>query len=205
MEQEIYRTKEEITRFFKKMNLVYLDRTRVAWEPLYEQKFHKSPYYKDNEETFNDIYNKYAQYIKKKYMAPVYIKKVGDKMGYGVFAKDPITKATFVGEYAGVVQVFDDTEDVGDKENGYSTDYSWYYLDEIEGGPVLEINGRREGNEMRFVNHSETPNLDVEHILFEGQWIIFFKAARNIKKDEQLFISYGEEYWEDGFRDLSIE
>jgi uncharacterized protein len=44
--------------------------------------------------------------------------------------------------------------------------------------------------------------VDVEHALIDGYWIIFFKAARKIKADEQLLISYGDAYWEDGWRDL---
>jgi len=32
--------------------------------------------------------------------------------------------------------------------------------------------------------------------------VLFFKTARKIRADEQLLISYGEAYWEEGYRDL---
>jgi hypothetical protein len=31
----------------------------------------------------------------------------------------------------------------------------------------------------------------------------FFKAKVDIKKDTQLLISYSEEYWEDGYREMA--
>lgn len=203
MKKEIYKTKDEILQFFEAQGLTYLQRTRVDWRPLFSQDFHKRSYFLDNREEFESIHSRYASLIKKKVMAPVYIKRVDEKVGYGVFAEKAIEKDAFIGEYTGVVQEHDEDEPEGDKEHGYPTDYSWYYLDDTKDGTVIEINGLREGNEMRFVNHSDTPNLDVEHVLIDRQWIIFFKANRNIKKDEQLFITYGEAYWEDGFRDLS--
>ena len=48
-ETEIYRTKEEIIQFFKDQGVEYLERTRVAWKPLFYQQFEKSPYYLENE------------------------------------------------------------------------------------------------------------------------------------------------------------
>jgi len=120
-----------------------------------------------------------------------------------VFAAEDINETDFIGEYAGVVQIGDSYEDWTDTSKGYETDFTWYYLDNIKGGPTLEINGRLEGNEMRFLNHGSEPNVSVEHTLLNNQWVLFFTADRDIKKDEQLLISYGEAYWEDGYRYLS--
>ena len=197
-----YRSKKDILRLFKENNLIYLERTRIAWKELLSIRLDKSPYYQENKAIFEELLEQYCACIKNNHMAPIYIKYIDADIGYGVFAAEDIGRDEFIGEYAGVVQIYDEDEDPGDAENGYATDYSWYYLDELENGPVLEINGKREGNEMRFVNHSTTPNVDVEHMLYDGQWIIFFKASRLIKKNEQLLISYGEEYWNDGFRDI---
>ncbi|MBU0995120.1 MAG: SET domain-containing protein-lysine N-methyltransferase [Proteobacteria bacterium] len=203
MNQKIYKTKDEIHQLFTESGLVYLKRTRVEWQPLLSKKLDKSPYYKENKETFEDLSKKYDRSVNNAEMAPVYIKWIDNGVGFGVFAAEDIKKDAFIGEYAGVVQVFDEDEETGDADKGYSTDYSWYYLDDIKDGPVLEINGKYEGNEMRFVNHGKKPNVDVEHMLHQGQWVIFFKASRKIRKNEQLLISYGEEYWNDGYRELA--
>jgi uncharacterized protein len=198
----IYREKEEILRFFQNRNVKYLERTRIGWVPLLGMNLENTPYYIENKILFQELSRRYQEDLEKNNMAPIYIKQVNRKLGVGVFAAEKIPKDSFIGEYTGVVQV--PTPNAGRKmgHGGYESDFSWYYLDQIEGAPELEINGRLEGNEMRFVNHSENFNVDVEHTLFHGHWVIFFKAARAIQKDEQLLISYGEKYWDNDLREI---
>jgi len=198
----MFKTKKEIRDFFKNQGVFYLQRTRVAWKPLLSKKLYKSDYYRENKDEFSLLKRRYAEKIDECHMAPVYIKEIDEDVGFGVFAAATIKKNEFIGEYTGVVQVPD--ENSGQETiNGYESDFSWYYLDKIDDGTILEINGRLEGNEMRFVNHGSEPNVDVEHMLYQRQWLIFFKAAHIILKDEQLLISYGEEYWDDGYRELT--
>jgi len=199
---EEYRTREEIIQFFKANGLVYLERTRVKWHPLLSMDLSKRDYYIGNKEYFEETGQKYAYLVEKSYVAPVYIKKIGNKVGYGVFAASELEKDEFIGEYTGVIQKAEEESGRELNEGGFESDYSWYYLEEIKQAPSLEINGRFESNELRYVNHSTRPNIDVEHLLINGYWILFFKAARKIKKDEQLLIDYGEAYWEDGWRQL---
>ena len=199
---EVYRTRAEIARFFKRNGLVYLERTRVAWRPLLSMDLSRRDYYLENRDSFEETSRRYAHFNKKSYMAPIYIRKINAKVGYGVFAGAELEKGAFIGEYTGVIQEAE--EDAGQEldDGGFESDYSWYYLEEIEQAPTLEINGRFEGNELRYVNHGRKPNVEVEHILVDGYWVLFFKAARKIRADEQLLISYGKAYWEDGYRDL---
>jgi uncharacterized protein len=198
----IYRKKEDILRFFQNQNVKYLERTRIGWAPLLTMNLENTPYYIENKKLFQDLSLRYQEDLEKNNMASIYIKQVNRKLGLGVFAAEKIPKDAFIGEYTGVVQV--PTSNAGREmgQGGYESDFSWYYLDQIEGAPELEINGRLEGNEMRFVNHSENYNVDVEHMLFHGHWVIFFKAARTIQKDEQLLISYGEKYWDNDLREI---
>ena len=110
--------------------------------------------------------------------------------GYGVFAGSELKKGAFLGEYTGVIQEAEEIAGQELDEGGFESDYSWYYLEEIEQAPTLEINGRFEGNELRYVNHGNEPNVDVEHALIDGYWVLFFKTARKINAEEQLLISY---------------
>ncbi len=199
---EVYRTRAEIARFFNKNGLVYLERTRVAWRPLLSMDLSRKDYYRENQDFFKQTYRRYGRLIKERYMAPVYIRRINDKVGYGVFAGSELDKGAFIGEYTGVIQEAEEKAGHELDEGGFESDYSWYYLEEIEQVPTLEINGRFEGNELRYVNHGNEPNVDVEHALINGYWVLFFKAARKIRADEQLLISYGDAYWEDGCRDL---
>ena len=199
---EIYRTRSEIVRFFRQNGLVYLKRSRVAWRPLLSMDLSERDYYLENQAFFDEVYERYAPLIKKSRMAPLYIREVDAKVGYGVFADRQLKKDTFIGEYTGVIQKAEEEAGRELDAGGFESDYSWYYLEELEEAPTLEINGRFEGNELRYVNHGDEPNVDVEHVLIDGHWVLFFKAARDIQADEQLLISYGEAYWEDGWRDL---
>jgi len=200
MSSEIIFGKEEILNFFKERKLVYLDRCRVEWTPLFNKKLNRSPYFIENKEEFIELDKRYGALIDRSEMAPVYIKRINEKVGFGLFAAAPLAKGDFIGEYTGVVRkTVDLTESFED--GSWETDFSWDYPDEV-GDAALEINGRIEGNELRFVNHGSECNLDVEHTLHEGLWVIFFVANRDIEKDEQLLVSYGEEYWTGGFREF---
>lgn len=200
----IYRSRKEILNFFKDSGIAYLERSRIAWRPLLAKALHQSPYFLENEAYFQELSLRYGEQIRRADKAPLYIAEVDHAVGYGVFAAADIEKEAFIGEYAGVVQRAEAEAGRALDAGGYESDYSWYYLDEVPGAPDLEINGRLEGNELRFVNHSDAPNLEVEHTLLEGQWVLFFTAARSIRKGEQLLISYGEAYWEDGWRDCEF-
>lgn len=198
MPSQVIEGKENIRKFFKEKNIQYLSRCRIEWEPLLKKKLWKSPYYKENKDEFFQLDTLYGNMIEQCAMASVYIDKVNDKIGYGLFAASPMKKGDFIGEYTGVVRKTVEITEAFDG-GGWETDFSWDYPDEVP-GVDLEINGRLEGNELRFVNHGQNCNLDVEHTLHKGQWVIFFIANRDIKVGEQLLVSYGEEYWNGGFR-----
>lgn len=201
-EKQIYRTKEDISRLFKALHIRYLNRTRVAWEPLIRMDLEKSPYYIENITEFQQLSKRYGAEIEGSVIAPIYIKKINDTIGHGVFAAETIQKYDFIGEYTGVIQKSDAYDD--HVEKGYESDFSWYFPDQIKDGPKLEINGRREGNEMRFLNHGDVSNVIVEHTLHNGLWVIFFKAAETIMPHEQLLIDYGEQYWDEDYRTKKV-
>lgn len=190
-----------IEEFFRQKNIEYLKRSRVEWSPLLKMKLNKSPYYQENLQEFLDLDVKYGNDIESSRIAPVYIEKVDEKIGYGLFALENLKKGEFIGEYTGVIRECVEVTETFD-DGSYETDFSWDYPDET-GKVTLEINGRLNGNELRFVNHDKNDNLAVEHTLHHGQWLIFFVANRDISAGEQLLVSYGEEYWSGGFRQIS--
>jgi SET domain-containing protein len=201
MTKNIIKGQEEVGAFFKDRNIVYLKRSRIEWQPLLKKKLHKSDYYITNIEEFRELDKRYGPDIENSTIAPVYIRKINDKIGFGLFAGEDLSEGDFIGEYTGVIRISEEMTETFE-DGSYETDFSWDYPDET-GDVELEINGRQEGNELRFVNHNQNYNLNVEHTLHKGQWLIFFVAKRDIKADEQLFVSYGDEYWSGGFRELS--
>ncbi len=191
----------QVEEFFREKNIEYLKRSRIEWKPLLTMKLHKSPYYKENRQEFLNLDARYGKDIDSSRIAPVYIQKIDDKIGYGLFALKNLKKGDFIGEYTGVIRECEEVTETFD-DGSYETDFSWDYPDET-GKVILEINGRLNGNELRFVNHDKNDNLAVEHTLHDGQWLIFFVANRDISTGEQLLVSYGEEYWSGGFRQVS--
>lgn len=136
-----------------------------------------------------------AEYLKKciakEYQAPIYVKWVDDVVGYGVFAKVNIHKDDYIMEYGGrVIEFADDTT------------YAWSYPC-IPGGFGFEkkrymIDGRLVGNESRFVNdplNEDAVNIKLGLIHCNGAYHNIYIASKDIKAGEQLFISYGDDYW----------
>lgn len=190
--------KEAIKHLFEQLSVQYIDEYIVEYTPLLKKDLTDSDYYRDNKDEFTALEKKYGNGIRDKHLAPVYIAGAGS-MGYGLYASDKIHCGDLIGAYMGIIK--EEDEMVAYDENGYDTDYAWDYPDEFEGEPLLEINGKYAGNELRFVNHQSPANLRGEHTVVDNQWYIFFIADRDIEKDEQLFISYGEAYWDTDLRD----
>lgn len=88
--------------------------------------------------------------------------------GKGLFAKTPIKKATYLGEYTG-------PEITCDENNGMHVLWA-----QMEDGAWIGRDGK---NKLRFLNHSDAPSCE-----FEGFELY---AIRHINADEELTIDYG--------------
>ena len=127
---------------------------------------------------------------------------IDDEVGYGVFTSVPIKAGTIIGIYAGIVE-----------KRGYKDDYgiNIEYEDSDESGYI--ISAYTAGGITRFIQHMPneqedkispqlksicaTANLRSYQLMYSGVPIIYFVACRNIEKNEQLGISYGNKYWSD--------
>jgi len=194
-----YCSKQEILELFINLNVKYIN------DYIYEYSvdninFYNSDYYLSNIDEFEALKDIYQDYIMNNILEDVYIKKTLNK-GYGLFANRDIKKDSFIGVYLGIVREQD--EYVLYDEKGYDTDYAWDYPDEINVNTILEINGKYAGNELRFVNHDNNPNLRIEHTIINNKWYIFFISDIDLKKDDELTIYYGDAYWDTDYRTLS--
>jgi uncharacterized protein len=122
------------------------------------------------------------------FTAPIVVKWIDDVMGWGVFADVDLPENTFVGEYTGIVRrLYRSCPD----HNGYCFHYptkfwSWNYF---------TVDSLQEGNAMRFLNHSDHPNLKPYCFIDRRLLHMCFLSACGIKKGEQLFYDYGKDYW----------
>lgn len=108
--------------------------------------------------------------------------------GYGVFADQEIYPSMYIGEYAGVV-----------KKHPWlfhkSNDYCFVYAIGECNESRFYIDAGSEGNITRFINHSDTPNVEPVSVFYEGVMHIVLRAIRKISRGEQLTYDYGPDYW----------
>ncbi|MEM1283744.1 MAG: SET domain-containing protein-lysine N-methyltransferase, partial [Chlamydiota bacterium] len=120
--------------------------------------------------------------------ADLSIRWIDNTLGYGVFADTSIDENNFVGEYTGLVrQLYRCSSD----PNAYCFHYPTRFLSM----KIYVVDALHEGNILRFVNHSDIPNLIPVCMVDRGLTHIAFMTTRRIQEGEQLTIDYGENYW----------
>ena len=61
---------------------------------------------------------------------------------------------------------------------------------------AFTIDSEMQGNYTRFINHSETPNVESRSFFYDGVFHIAFRTIREIEVGEELTYDYGEIYWQ---------
>jgi len=186
--QKIFTTLEEKKEFFHKLGLEYLNETVVEYTPILGMNQKSSERYLEDVHGNDILTKKYGSAIASQSLIPMSIRWLGKDIGYGIFAEIDLFPGDFIGVYGGIV---DDRALIDDK------DYAWAYpCQTLEGGRTT-LDGAKKGNELRFINDGKDPNCVVKYILgFDGLWHVCYLALKDIKKGEQLLVSYGPAYWE---------
>lgn len=127
----------------------------------------------------------YRREMAKGAVCPLYIQWIGERVGYGLFAKQPIDKGAFIGEYLGNVRktcrLF-----------GNVNEYCFRYPLKLFSLFVYTIDAKSSGNETRFMNNNpQNPNCDAIATVNNDLLHICLFANRNIQADEELTFDYG--------------
>jgi hypothetical protein len=121
--------------------------------------------------------------------APVSIRLIDTRIGFGVFADRDLAEGELIGEYAGMVCLADS---VADKTYCYQ-----YPSLQHEGNETgLTIDARIMGNETRFINHTRPEAVIHVNEFFHGTWHVIFTVGSPVAQGEQILIDYGDPYWE---------
>jgi hypothetical protein len=123
------------------------------------------------------------------HVADLSIRWIDETLGYGIFAERRIEPYTHIGEYTGVVKqwkMFQQNQNP----------YCFRYPSGAFKFRIYMVDAQEEGNETRFVNHSDSPNCEPVTALDRGLLHIFFRSTRVIEYGEQLCIDYGKDYWQ---------
>lgn len=114
---------------------------------------------------------------------------IDPKIGYGLFAGQDLPEGTFVGEYTGLVRPLD----------RFHPDYNVYcfhYPTRFFSWNYYVIDASQEGNETRFINHSDVPNLQPICVVDRNLLHLAFLANRPIRKGTELTFNYGVDFWQ---------
>lgn len=123
--------------------------------------------------------------------ASTLIKWINQEKGFGLFADIDLPEKTFVAEYTGIVREVNKKSPNINDINEYCFEYptrffsSKYYL----------IDASKEGNISRFINHSQSPNLQPLWLVNRKVLHLIFITHRPIKKNTELTFDYGVDYW----------
>ena len=195
----IFLNKENCLRAFEapktkplvtKEGFTYTEHLIFENEKIFKKAFSRCKRAKDNgwieqKKLFRGVY--FQEDIERKNHPKIEINWIGDDLGYGVFAAEPILEHKFIGEYVGVVR----KKPFFTKENYYTMRYPTLFLGRRE----MMIDGETMGNFTRFINHSAKPNLELESVFISPFTRMIFTAKRKIEPFEQLTFDYGKLYW----------
>ncbi|KAK7919920.1 hypothetical protein PG985_007942 [Apiospora marii] len=118
----------------------------------------------------------------------VEIRETGDAMGLGLYVRPGKTLPTLccLGEYLGELVPY---EGRGSAIEDPTYVFGW--------DGVMRVDARLAGNHTRFVNHHCRPNAKCMAVVIGGRRVLRFQTAREIGPGEQIFISYGADYFRD--------
>lgn len=118
----------------------------------------------------------------------------GAPMGIGVFVapgkngnSNIINKNQIIGEYIGEVLP-------GSTPAAQLSSYAFTW-DEDRPAITNIIEPVRHGNIFRFCNHHCTPNVEIQAAVISGRQILLLSATREIVEGEELYVSYGSDYF----------
>ena len=175
--------KKNYAEDFNALGVRYLKTPEFAQDHYLKQEVQESDYYNEKPQQFDQRTAQWGQKIKDGAIAPLYIACINKKIGNGAFADSDIKEGEFIGTYTGKIY---DTFHMPYKESAL---YGWALPN------ILGVDGYKQGNELRFVNHSYEPNVTIKYVPVNDQWHVVYIAKRPIVRNEQLLVNYGPNYW----------
>jgi SET domain len=188
LHKKIFYSPQERREFFKKIGVEYCNDHIFEYQPILEKNAKESEKYLEDIEHNDALSLLHADDIAAEKLMPMSIRWIDSQVGHGIFAEEDLAAGGFVGVYGGQVQ---------DRLLVDSKDYAWSYPAETADGGRITLDGALQGNELRLINDGKDPNCIVEYIIGKDNlWHVCYLAAKDIKKGEQLLVSYGPAYWE---------
>ncbi len=130
----------------------------------------------------------FSSELKSGHCAKISIRWIDDVLEYGIFANTDIPQGTYIGEFTGAVRHLS-------RKHPTHNSYCFHYPTRFWSWNYYVIDALRMGNQTRFINHSDRPNLQPICICDRRLLHIVFIAKVAIKAGEQLTYDYGRDFW----------
>jgi SET domain-containing protein len=137
----------------------------------------------------------HAEELKNHTIADVSIQWVDGTIGYGLFAEKDLSAGDFIGEYAGVVRKINMIYGTINMIYGTINEYCFAYPTAALSFRKHIIDARHKGNEIRYANHSDTPNCESMGVVFGEILHIILRAIQDIPANEEITYDYSGYYW----------
>lgn len=186
----VYQSARQKKKLFAKVGCSYMNKMVIDCSDCVVNAY-DTDYFKADPNYIHQLSQKYYADVVAAKLAPMYLKFISSKVGYGIFATRPIQKDEFIGVYAGELRYVR----WGEKNFTEDVDYAWYYIVDGPSGKKMIVDGKYRGNELRFINHAKNPNTQRIDIIVDGVFYICYVATRYIPQDTQLTVNYGDSYW----------
>lgn len=182
---------EPVGRFLESMGVAYSPTIRFIDYDSIVKTIKKCPRILQHSSTGDEcraLAEKYGDKIYSGHTANVTIAWLGEPLRYGLMTNRNLNEGDYIGCYTGLIRPLNRITPL---INGYCVLYPTKWLT----GGLCVIDARFYGNELRFVNHSDAPNLRGEWALDRGLLHLLFFADEDIPRGAQLTIDYGQSYW----------
>jgi hypothetical protein len=107
-----------------------------------------------------------------------------ENAGKGAFTNIYLRKGTILGNYKG--------QKLSKKQYDKLSNDNYVWELSSKNGPFY-IDARKKGNWLRYLNDSRDKRINVEPYQYKQK--IFYRTNKDIKEGSELFVSYGDEYW----------
>eukprot|EP01128_Nolandella_sp_AFSM9_P003636 TRINITY_DN1586_c1_g1_i1.p1 TRINITY_DN1586_c1_g1~~TRINITY_DN1586_c1_g1_i1.p1 ORF type:complete len:412 (-),score=88.79 TRINITY_DN1586_c1_g1_i1:115-1305(-) len=160
---------------------------KVTWEPFFraDLSYIEELLFSGKQvgEKDQDFRSKYSQFIGKDVGGDdLFIGFVSESIGFGVFAKKDLAVGSYITRYGGCFQKAE-----------LSKDRSYCMTSSVSN---IVIDSREFRNLGGLVNHSSRPNAEAISMFEQGVDQAMLIATAPIKKGEQIFIDYSENYFD---------
>lgn len=117
------------------------------------------------------------------YLKPIEINQVPQ---VGLFSDRPLAAGTWIGTYTGKLLP------------GAHPSQSLYAMlfEDPNAGVSLQIDALNHGNHMRFMNHSDSPNVQPAYLFHQGMYYVGMRTKCAVEAHHQLLYNYSKAYWE---------